>query len=141
VARPAVQDKRRILYIEDNLSNLTLVQQILEEQGDVDLITAMQGSIGLDLARRHAPELILLDLHLPDMPGWDVLSQLKGDPATRSIPTIVISADATRPQIKRLMSAGAAAYLTKPLDVEKFVRALEQNPQSSSDCTEPSYES
>jgi CheY-like chemotaxis protein len=141
VPRPAVQDKRRILYIEDNLSNLTLVQQILEEQGDVDLLTAMQGSIGLDLARRHAPELILLDLHLPDMPGWDVLSRLKGDPATRSIPTIVISADATRPQIKRLMSAGATAYLTKPLDVEQFVRVLEKNSHSMCDTTEPSDKS
>jgi len=140
-ARPTTLDKRRILYIEDNLSNLTLVQQILEEQGDIDLITAMQGSIGLDLARRHAPEMILLDLHLPDMPGWDVLSQLKADPATRSIPTIVISADATPRQIKRLMSAGATAYLTKPLDVDQFVHALEQNPQSACAPTEPAYES
>jgi PAS domain S-box-containing protein len=130
------EEKRTILYIEDNLSNLTLVQQILDEHADIELMTAMQGSIGLELARRHSPDLILLDLHLPDMPGWEVLAQLRGDQKTCSIPTIVISADATARQIERLMAAGASAYLTKPLDVDQFVRVLDQNGKTTC-ATEP----
>jgi two-component system sensor histidine kinase/response regulator len=119
-------DKRTVLYIEDNLSNLTLIEQMLSEQPDIELISAMQGQVGLDLARQHSPDLILLDLHLPDLPGWEVLSQLQNREATRHIPVIVISADATARQVERLMSAGARAYLTKPLDVDEFFRVLEE---------------
>ncbi len=78
------------------------------------------------MARQHSPDLILLDLHLPDLPGWDVLSQLKANATTRDIPVVVISADATKRQINRLMAAGAARYLTKPLDVTKFFRVLDE---------------
>jgi CheY-like chemotaxis protein len=122
----ALAGKRTILYIEDNLSNLTLIEQILQEQPDIELMSAMEGRVGIDLARQHLPDLILLDLHLPDMPGWDVLAELKASDATRHIPIIVISADATSRQIERLMAAGARTYLTKPLDVDRFVRVLEQ---------------
>jgi CheY-like chemotaxis protein len=86
----------------------------------------MQGHIGIDLACKHSPDLILLDLHLPDMPGWEVLAQLKACDDTRHIPTIVISADATSRQIERLMAAGAGAYLTKPLNVDQFIQLLDR---------------
>jgi CheY-like chemotaxis protein len=85
----------------------------------------MQGSIGLDLARQHAPDLILLDLNLPDLPGREVLARLQGSAVTRDIPVIVLSADATVSQIERLRSAGARAYLTKPLDVGEFLHTLD----------------
>ena len=117
---------RSILYIEDNLSNLALIEQMLAERPGTALLTCMQGKVGLDLARQHTPDLILLDLHLPDLPGWDVLSQLKADSTTRHIPVVVISADATKRQMNRLMSAGAAHYLTKPLDVNKFFQVLDE---------------
>jgi CheY-like chemotaxis protein len=128
VARPSSSEPatRSILYIEDNLSNLALIEQMLAERPGTALITSMQGKVGLDLARQHLPDLILLDVHLPDLPGWDVLAQLKADAATRNIPVVVVSADATRGQIKRLMRAGATAYLTKPLDVTEFFRVLDQ---------------
>jgi CheY-like chemotaxis protein len=84
----------------------------------------MQGRIGVELARKHAPDLILLDLHLPDLPGWEVLSQLQADNATRHIPVVVVSADATRRQIDRLMTGGARGYLTKPINVTEFLRVL-----------------
>ena len=119
------EDSRRILYIEDNFSNVTLVEQMLAERPALELMTAMQGRVGLELARQHSPDLILLDLHLPDMPGWQVLAQLKADNLTREIPVVVISADATAPQVKRLVSAGARAYLTKPLDIAEFFRVIE----------------
>ena len=123
ISEPA---SRSILYIEDNLSNLALIEQMLAERPGTALLTCMQGKVGLDLARQHTPDLILLDLHLPDLPGWDVLSQLKADSTTRHIPVVVISADATKRQMNRLMSAGAAHYLTKPLDVNKFFQVLDE---------------
>lgn len=118
--------KRTILYVEDNLSNLTLIEQVLAEQPQIQLITAMQGKLGIELARRHSPDLILLDLHLPDLPGWEVLSCLQRDKSTRDIPVVIISADATARQLKRLMAAGARAYLTKPLDMPEFFRVIEE---------------
>jgi CheY-like chemotaxis protein len=92
--------------------------------------------VGLELARKHSPDLVLLDLHLPDMPGWQVLAQLRADHATRDIPVIIISADATAPQVKRLLAAGARAYLTKPLDIAEFFRVIE----ASMPATEPARE-
>src|SRR5205085_510462 len=115
-----------ILYIEDNFSNVTLVDQMLAERPALELMTAMQGRVGLELARQHAPDLILLDLHLPDLPGWQVLAQLKADHLTREIPVVVISADATAPQIKRLLSSGAHAYLTKPFDIPQFFGVIDR---------------
>jgi CheY-like chemotaxis protein len=117
---------RKILYIEDNLSNLTLVEQMLAEQPQLQLLTAMQGGLGLDLARQHVPDLILLDLHLPDLRGHEVLERLRGDAITRDIPVVVISADATSRQINRLKTAGAQSYLTKPLDISEFFRVIDE---------------
>lgn len=126
--------ERTILYVEDNVSNLTLVEQMLAEHPQITLITAMQGRLALDLARQRVPDLILLDLHLPDMPGWEVLSELQRDNATREIPVIIISADATSRQIKRLMAAGAQAYLTKPIDVAEFFRVVEATGVRNGNC-------
>ena len=125
-------DGGKILYIEDNLSNLTLVEQMLADQPNLELLTAMQGGLGLDLARKHLPDLILLDLHLPDMRGHQVLARLRQDPRTRDIPVVVISADATARQIQRLMAAGARRYLTKPLDIGEFYRVIDETLGSAS---------
>jgi CheY-like chemotaxis protein len=84
----------------------------------------MQGSVALDLARRHHVDLILLDLHLPDMAGAEVLDRLRADPATRMVPVVVLSADATDRQIARLIDRGARDYLTKPLDLARFVTVV-----------------
>ena len=128
----AAGDKRKILYIEDNLSNLTLVEQMLADQPEIELMTAMQGRLGFDIALKHSPDLILLDLHLPDIPGWEVLSRLKKNVATCNIPVVVISADATKRQVDRLLAAGARSYLTKPLDIPEFYRTIEDTTPSPS---------
>jgi signal transduction histidine kinase/CheY-like chemotaxis protein len=116
-------ERRTILYIEDNLPNLRLVEQIFVRRSDIELLSAAEGTLGLELAARHQPALVLLDLHLPDMTGDEVLRRLRADPQTAEIPVVIISADATEGQIKRLLDQGATAYLTKPLDVAKL-RAL-----------------
>ena len=124
-ATPAGGQRRVILYIEDNLSNLRLVEAILARRGNIDLIPAMQGTMGLELARQHSPHLVLLDMHLPDIPGWEVFQRLRSDPATRGVPIIVVSADATLSEIDRMLGEGASAYVTKPIDVKRFLRAVD----------------
>jgi CheY-like chemotaxis protein len=119
--------KSSVLYIEDNLSNLTLVEQIIGRRSDIRLMTAMQGTIGLELARQHHPDVILLDLHLPDMQGDEVIKRLRDDPETKDIDVVVVSADATESQKKRLLQAGASDYLSKPLDVSRFMAALDHS--------------
>jgi protein-histidine pros-kinase len=119
-AGPALAYARTVLYIEDNMPSAQLMERIFARWSDVKLISAMQGGLGLELARQHHPDLILLDLHLPDIQGIEVLQRLRSDPGTRSIPVAVTSADATPGQIARLKAAGADEYLTKPLDVLKF---------------------
>ena len=121
-ARPA----RTILYVEDNLANLDLVETILFDRPEIELIPALQGRLGLQLAREHRPDLVLLDLHLPDLPGETVLRELRADDRTRHIPVVVISADATTRQVERLRAAGARDYLTKPLDVDQFLAAVDE---------------
>ena len=118
---PRSTARRTMLYIEDNLSNLRLVERVLARRPEVNLISAMQGSIGLELARLHQPDLILLDLHLPDIQGDEILRQLRADPGTRQLPIVMISADATSAQVERLRAAGASDYLTKPIDMRKFL--------------------
>lgn len=115
-----------ILYLEDNLANFRLVQWILSRRPHIKLISAMQGRLGLDLARKHRPDLVLLDLHLPGIPGTEVLARLQADPKTSAIPVVIISADASKGQSERLLSAGARAYLTKPFDVEQFLRTVDE---------------
>ncbi len=115
-----------VLYVEDNLANLRLVERVVALRPGVTLLSAMQGRQGLELARDHRPDLIVLDLHLPDLPGTEVLAQLLAEPRTREIPVVILSADATPSQITRLRAQGARAYLTKPLDVQAFLTQLDE---------------
>jgi PAS domain S-box-containing protein len=117
-------ERRTILYIEDNLSNVILVKRVLARLPQVQLIPAMQGKLGIGLARHHRPDLIILDLHLPDLHGREVLAQLKDDPATTNIPVVIMSADANPAQLDRLKDAGAATYLRKPIDVESLLSTV-----------------
>jgi PAS domain S-box-containing protein len=115
-----------VLYIEDNVANLHLVETILSRSGKVEMVTAMQGQLGLELARTQTPNLILLDLHLPDMDGEDVAHVLLNDAATRDIPIVVLSADAYSSVRRRLLGLGVAAYITKPFNVKDMIETVER---------------
>ncbi|MEA3216003.1 MAG: hypothetical protein QOJ19_2159, partial [Acidimicrobiia bacterium] len=117
--------QRRVLQIEDNLANVKLVERVLAQRPDVDVIAAMHGSLGLQLAHEHRPILVLLDLHLPDIGGEQVLRRLRDDPITASTPVVIVSADATAGQAQRLLAAGATGYLTKPIDVRQLLDILD----------------
>jgi signal transduction histidine kinase/CheY-like chemotaxis protein len=116
----------KVVYVEDNLENLKLVERVLEQRNDIEIIAAMQGGLGLELVREHMPKLVLLDLHLPDTTGDKVLQQLRSDPDTAGIPVIILSADATPGQATRLLALGARAFLTKPLDIRALLAHIDE---------------
>ena len=117
---------RSLLYIEDNLANLELVEQILARRPNFHLQSAMQGGLGVDLASQHDFDAILLDLDLPDMKGTEVLRRLQEQARTARVPVIVVTADASPGQAERLLDQGAAAYVSKPLDVTEFLRVVDR---------------
>ena len=93
----------------------------------------MQGSRGLELAHDHCPHLIILDLHLPDVSGDEVLRRLLADPTTKAIPVVILSADATPGQTSRLLEQGARAYFTKPLDVRQLLALIDDTLRNNED--------
>jgi CheY-like chemotaxis protein len=106
-------EERSILYVEDNLASVTLVEQIMTLRPGITLKSVMQGRLGVDFAREHRPDLILLDMNLPDMSGKEVLSELKIDPRTAEISVLMLSADAD-------------GYITKPLDLPHFLEEIDR---------------
>ncbi len=125
--------KGNVLYIEDNLANVRLMERILERRPDVTLAHASTAGRGIRKAAEMEADLILLDLHLPDVNGEEVMRQLAQDPALRSIPVVVLTADATPEQARRLIDAGATAYLTKPIEVARLLRLLDELLSQSAD--------
>jgi signal transduction histidine kinase/DNA-binding NarL/FixJ family response regulator len=117
---------RTIVYIEDNLSNLKLIQAIFNLRAGIKLFTAMQGGLGIDLVREHSPDLVLLDLNLPDLTGQEVLARLRRDPTTSAVPVLMLTADATPGQKERLLAAGANGYLSKPINIPAFLKAVDE---------------
>jgi signal transduction histidine kinase/ActR/RegA family two-component response regulator len=114
-----------VLYIEDNPVNVEVVARFLRGRPKTTLLSAASGRAGLQCAVRDVPDVILLDLHLPDLQGDEVLNELKADAATAAIPVIVLSADASRGVIHRLLAGGAFAYLTKPIELAELGELLD----------------
>ena len=116
-----------ILCIEDNNANNRIMQAVLSTRPDIKLLCATEGRVGLELARTQHPDLIVLDQHLPDISGGEILRRLQADPETHNIAVVMLSADTTPRQMKRLLEEGASVYLTKPLNVQLFLRVVEEN--------------
>jgi CheY-like chemotaxis protein/two-component sensor histidine kinase len=116
----APQRSKRVLYIEDNNSNLALIQRLFARVPAIELIAAPNGLTGIRLADEKNPDLILLDLHLPDMEGQEVLTRLLAAGKDSNANIVILSADASPGQIERLLARGAKAYITKPIDVGEF---------------------
>ncbi|AIC20316.1 ATP-binding protein [Pseudomonas chlororaphis] len=122
-----VEYRGQVLCIEDNLSSLALIETLLQRRPGIRLLSSMQGQMGLDLARQHAPQLILLDVSLPDLAGLEVLRRLRESPSTASTPVLMITADASALTHRALLQAGATAILTKPIHIPAFLAHLEQH--------------
>jgi len=125
-ARERDDDRLLVLHIEDNPANLALVERVLAQRPELALMHATRGRQGLEMALRDRPALVLLDINLPDISGTEVLKELRDDPRTEHIPVIVISADAMPRQMQLLLSAGASAYLTKPIDIRDLLGQIDE---------------
>lgn len=125
VATNEVLPLRTVLYVEDNPANLALVEQLIAGRGNLKLLTASEGHLGIQLARTYQPDVILMDIHLPGMSGLDSFKILREDSATAHIPVVAVSANAIPRDIERAMEVGFFSYLTKPIKVIEFMDALD----------------
>ena len=116
---------RTLLYVEDNPANLKLVEQLIARRPDMRLLSARDGSLGIQLARDHQPEVILMDINLPGISGIDAMKILRHDPVTAHIPVIALSANAMPGDIAKGLQAGFFRYLTKPIRIGEFMDTLD----------------
>jgi PAS domain S-box-containing protein len=122
---PASPSQRTLLYVEDNPANLALVEQLIARRSDLKLLTAVDGHMGVQLARAYLPDVILMDINLPGISGFGALEILQKDRATAHIPVLALSANAVPRDIEKGMEAGFFRYLTKPIKVKEFMDALD----------------
>jgi len=116
---------RTVLYVEDNPANLELVEQIIACRADLCMLSAADGSTGIDLARVHLPDVILMDINLPGISGVEAMRALRADPATSHIPIVALSANAVPRDIAKALDAGFFRYITKPIKVSHFMETLD----------------
>jgi len=115
---------RTLLYVEDNPANMRLIEQLISRFPNLRLMTAVNGTRGIELARESLPDVILMDINLPDFNGFEVLKRLRADPTTEHIPVIAISANAMPRDIERGLEAGFFRYQTKPIIVNELMETL-----------------
>jgi CheY-like chemotaxis protein len=130
-AAPAGAPLRTVLYVEDNPANLELVEQLIARRPDLRMLSAADGSLGVEFARAYQPDVILMDLNLPGISGNEAQQILRADPRTAHIPVIALSANAVPRDIAKSLEAGFFSYLTKPIKVERFMDALDTALKSS----------
>ena len=135
-ALPVPASTQRVLCIDDNPANLRLIARILASDPNIDLVGAHTPMLGIDLALAHRPALILLDVNMPGMDGYQVLEVLKADANLKTVPVIAITANAMPHDIERGRAAGFADYITKPIDVDRFSSVIERLLKSSKEKTE-----
>ena len=117
--------KPLMLYVEDNPANLKLIEEIIDFRGDLELISAMDGNLGLQLARAHLPNIILMDIHLPGTSGTEAQQILRNDPRTSHIPIIALTANAMPREVAKGLAAGFFRYVTKPIDIPELTEAID----------------
>jgi CheY-like chemotaxis protein len=120
-----------LLYVEDNPPNIALMQDLVDSVPNLRLLTAPNGNTGLALAHAHRPDLIVLDINLPGLNGFEVLKRLKYAQRTRDIPVMALTAAAKANDVERGKAAGFTHYLTKPINVQEFLGALRDNLERS----------
>jgi CheY-like chemotaxis protein/anti-sigma regulatory factor (Ser/Thr protein kinase) len=117
---------RTLLYVEDNPANMKMVEQLIARYPDIRLETAVNGTLGIEIARAVRPNVILMDINLPGISGVEALKILQDDPATAQIPVVAISANAMPRDIEKGLEAGFFRYITKPIKVKEFMKTLNQ---------------
>jgi PAS domain S-box-containing protein len=123
-AVPQSGSPRTLLYVEDNPANLKLIEKLVARRPDLRLLSARDGISGIELARAHQPDVILMDINLPGISGIEALEILRADRATAHIPVIALSANAMPRDVEKGLQAGFFRYLTKPIKVAEFMDTL-----------------
>jgi CheY-like chemotaxis protein/two-component sensor histidine kinase len=123
---PVGAPRRTLLYIEDNMANMKLVEQLIARCPDIQLLSAVNGTLGIEIARAVQPRVILMDINLPGISGIEALKILREDPATTHIPVIALSANAMPRDIAMGLELGFFRYLTKPIKVKEFMDTLNE---------------
>ena len=126
VAERTYTEPKLVVYVEDVDANILLVTEILKRRPAIEVVSLRSGGGVSEICRARQPDLVLLDLHLPDIDGEEVLRRLRADPATSSIPVAMLSADATPSQVRKLTSLGADRYLTKPIGVADLLATVDE---------------
>jgi PAS domain S-box-containing protein len=132
---PAGTRRRTLLYVEDNPANMTLVERLMAQRADIRLLGAVNGTLGIQLARESRPEVILMDINLPGISGIEAMKILREDPATAHIPIVALSANAMPRDIEKGMEAGFFRYLTKPIRVNELMLTLDAALEFSDQAT------
>jgi CheY-like chemotaxis protein len=117
---------RKLLYIEDNEDNLYMLQLRFDVLGGYEILSASDGAAGLAMAAAERPDLILMDLNLPEIDGWEAARRLKADPATRDIPIIALSAHAMAGDREKALATGCDDFDTKPVKFDRLLGKIEQ---------------
>ncbi len=115
---------RRIVYVEDNEDNAFMLQTRFELIGDFEILVAVNGNDGLAIVANERPDLVLMDLNLPDIDGWEVTRRLKADPSTAGIPVIALTAYAMSGDREKALAAGCDEFDTKPVDFDRLLQKV-----------------
>ena len=123
---PIGAPRRSLLYVEDNPANMRLVEQLIARCPDIDLAKAVNGTLGIEMARAFHPRVILMDVNLPGLSGIEAMQILRADPATAGIPIVALSANAMPRDIAIGLELGFFRYLTKPIKVKEFMDTINE---------------
>ena len=128
---------RRLLYVEDNEDNLYMLQLWFDVLGEYEILSATDGAAGIAMAAAERPDLILMDLNLPEIDGWEATRRLKADPATRDIPVIALSAHAMAGDREKALATGCDDFDIKPVEFDRLLAKIEQALASKASRSDP----
>ncbi len=120
-------NKCHVLYVEDNPANMRLVEQLLKTFPNIELVGAETAEDGLEMAQQNVPDLILMDINLPGMNGYEALDELKKIEVTKDVPVVAISANALASDVERGLDAGFSDYITKPINLQAFFSTIKKH--------------
>lgn len=119
-------DGKKVVYVEDNLANLRFMEKVLSRKEGLVLMSAESALEGIDLIRRELPDLVLMDIQMPVMDGYEAFVVLRDDPATREIPVLAVSANAMEADIQHAVDLGFDGYITKPIDIQELYQTIDE---------------
>ena len=122
-----MSNKYNVLYVEDNPANMRLVEQLLKTFPDIELVGAETAEDGLEMAQKDVPDLVLMDINLPGMNGYEALDELKKIEKTKDVPVVAISANALASDVEKGINAGFSDYITKPINLQAFFTTIKKH--------------